>query len=118
MTEFLSETTVTTLERDIVAMLARSGVSFVELSDIEGFKGDCEIGLSERNIVYWPGVSLEAFNILVRLQDAGVFHYVPTSPLVYIIDGCTLRLPLVKSAAKYKTPHWCPVALNKGRVKP
>jgi hypothetical protein len=108
---------MTALEREIISLLERGGVSFVELSEIDGFKGDQEIGLTERNIVYWRGVSLEAANILMRLQDDGVFHFAPTELFVYIIDGCTLRLPLVKSATKYKTPHWCPVALNKGPVK-
>jgi hypothetical protein len=110
-------TGTTTLERGIVAMLDRGGVSFVELMEIDGFAGDCEVGRSEYNIVYWVGVSLEASNILKRLLIEGVFHFAPTDPLVYLIDGCTLRLPLVKSATKYKTPHWCPVALNKGRAK-
>ena len=106
---------MTNLEIQIRDMLEADSISFAELCRIDGFTGDMELLNADKNIVIWPGLSTEAAEILNRLNAEGVFHYSPTVPLVYIIDGKIPTYPIARQSRRYKKPHWLPLILNKGR---
>src|SRR5205823_3305054 len=66
------------------------------------------------NIVLWAEISYEAADAVRQLLAAGDCYAEPASPLVYMLDGFSLNLPLAQRAVAYKTPHWLPVTLNPG----
>lgn len=94
-------------------------VTFAELSQmIEGFGGG-ELCLSLEtdelsNAVMWVGMTQAAIDALEELRLAKAIHPVPTVPLVYLIDGSMLKLPICKSKRHYKKPHWLPMVFNPG----
>jgi len=98
------------------ALKNRSGFSFVDLENrVEGFKGDQALTINT-NVYLWANVSksaLEAINVLVSLK---IIAFRPCSVLVYYADGCSLNMPIAKSAAYitkgYKKPHWLPVVFS------
>jgi len=95
----------------------RGGVSFAELSKIDGFNGDREISFDSAkfsNIIVWSGVSEEAVSSLRKLVDNKSYHFHPTSSLTYMADGAMLNIPIAKSVRHYKTPHWIPTVINIG----
>jgi hypothetical protein len=102
------------------AILARvrelkSGVSFVELMQAAGEDagGDYSIGNREfPNILFWAGVSEEFADAMDQLRTERLIEYTLTSPLVYLVDGRTLALPLAKRAHAYKSPHWLPMCVR------
>jgi hypothetical protein len=104
------------LESEIRRVLQYDYASFVELSRIEGFKGEYAI-YNKFNMVLWDGVSHEAIEILDRMQELGEFHYEPASEMVYLIDGGMLNLPIAKRTRRYAKPHWLPVTLKRGAAK-
>lgn len=94
------------------------GTSYVEIEGLFtrlGFewRGDFQL-CSEKcsNVIYWTGWNKEAVQILNSLQEDKSIHKVPTEPLIYLIDGKSINLPLVKSFKQYKQPHWLPVVFN------
>lgn len=106
----------------VVAYVERmgGGVSFVELRDLLTpsieTEGSYELGLASKNVVFWTRMS-EAFAEAVSTAlRSGRIHQTPTEPLVYLIDGGYLDMPLVKRPPKrgYKEPHWLPVAFEVG----
>jgi len=104
---------MTNLETAIRAELKRDHVSFAELSRIEGFRGSCEIGFLDRNILIWQSISREAIDIIRRIQVAHEVYLIPaSSALIYIIDGVTLNLPIAKRWQHYKTLHWLPTVFT------
>ncbi len=36
----------------------------------------------------------------------------PAPPIVYLVDGKFLRMPIAKRAYHYKTPRWLPVTFS------
>ncbi len=98
-------------------------VSFVELEEIPGFKqseedrekGDTVFSSSEAyklNIIMWVQVSIEAIEALKELLHEKKIKATPTSVFVYLADGKMLKIPLAKSARKYKKFHWAPCVFN------
>ena len=69
-------------------------------------------GATFSNIVLWSGLSDEGIAVLQDVLEMGC-EYAPTPPLVYLVDGSMLNLPLAKSARKYKKPHWLPVLIKR-----
>jgi hypothetical protein len=89
------------------------GVTFVELCrSIEGFAGDLDVGILDKNIVFWSGVSNAGMDAIIQLSEEGKLKITPTSTLCYFIDGGALNLPIVKQGRSYKKPHWLPVVFN------
>jgi hypothetical protein len=88
-------------------------VSFAELSNLFGddAKGNHVLEIFP-NVVLWSDVS-EQFVEACKLMRPEV-EMTPASPLVYMIDGGALRLPIAKNPTKrgYKKPHWLPVTLS------
>lgn len=89
-------------------------VSFVELERLLGdqMAGNCDITLRDENTILWCGVSEQFAEIFNDMVKAGAVRLVPTSLFVYLVDGKTLTLPLVKGRYHYKQPHWLPVVLD------
>jgi hypothetical protein len=74
-----------------------------------------EIGNNKCNIVFWGGISeeaVDALNALVYVEKRAHWH--PCTPLIYLIDGAMVRLPIARKMKVYKKPHWCPMTLNRG----
>lgn len=95
----------------------RGGVSFVELQDIPGFKGDVSMMLEGEdisNILLWPCLSQEAVSAIQDLLREHKITIKPTNFLTYAIDGCTISLPLAKRRHHYKSLRWLPVAFDLG----
>jgi hypothetical protein len=113
---------MTTMREEILELIkARPHTSFVELSrEIPGFKGELGMGRLDKNIVYWTSLSEEASVAIEGLLADKLIEMNPASILTYIIDGAHLKLPLVKSARKYKELHWLPVtfSLTKSQRRP
>jgi hypothetical protein len=92
--------------------------SYVEIERIfeeEGFswQGDLiNVSDANSNILFWSGWSQEAFDILKELLDKDLIEREAVPPLVYLIDGKSLDMPIVKNGTNYKTPHWLPLAFN------
>ena len=110
---------MTGLEANIVQVLeSRDHVSFAELRRIEGFSGGDDphnIELNENSNIYlWINMSEAAAEIIQQLISSKRFKFEPCSPLVYLTDGCTLSMPIMKKARKqFKKPHWLPVTISK-----
>lgn len=94
-------------------------VSFVEMERrINGWvKGDHAMVIENdrcSNIVLWVNLGFEVIEAFNELKAGGAIHPKPSSYMIYLIDGGTLNMPLVKSMRHYKKPHWLPVVFNKG----
>ncbi len=98
-------------ERDFVSWfeLTRDFAEFMDTSgDSHAFLGE-----SDNNVVLWMGMSSELCDTVLRLKADRKLFLHPSRVESYLIDGCTLRLPLVKQAnTKYRTPHWLPTCFR------
>mgnify|MGYP003147658806 FL=1 len=114
-----------TLSEDVVTFITRRpGASMAEIMQLAGDegKGNCEYGLSHLNVVVWTEMSEELANVIVGLQTNKLAHMHDSSvtlggvPMVYLMDGEWLNLPLVKKPPKngYAKPHWMPVVFYPG----
>jgi hypothetical protein len=93
----------------------KSGLSFINLKDAASEDAEGPYDLSHarfRNIVYWAYLSLEFTEAITQLEREEVIEYVPTLPLVYMVDGRVLSLPIAKRVRAYKKPHWLPVCVR------
>lgn len=95
------------------------GTSFVEIERIFednhfNYKGDGAYTSGHHpNVIFWSGWNQNAFNIIAELKRDGFIEMDVCPPIIYLVDGKGLDLPIVKS--KYiKTDHWLPVAFNIG----
>jgi len=105
--------------RELASLVAKyieetDNVSFAELSNRfpEFRDGKYEFVLGETNIVIWCGMTTEAVNAINSLFVDQVIGAVPSSVMVYMIDGAMLKLPIAKRSGPYKKPHWAPVVLR------
>lgn len=96
-------------------------VSYAELEWLFGqngydYKGDL-MTCSDQcdHVVFWSGWNVDAFNLMGELLQEGLIHREPANFLVYMIDGATLGLPIVKRNVQYKTDHWLPVVFMSGK---
>ena len=71
--------------------------------------GAMEIGLLDRNIVYWQNASPEALEAIEIFRRMPGMSLEPTQPLCYLIDGGVLSLPFARSIRAYDKPHWLPM---------
>lgn len=73
--------------------------------------GDFEIGLLDLNIVWWAGLSEAAARAVEIAREEKMVGLDVVEPMVYLIDGGMLNIPLVKRPPPqgYKKPHWIPV---------
>lgn len=97
------------------------GTSYAELEylfDRLGFdwKGELEIYSDVcDNVIFWTGWNEEAIEVINDLQRDELISKVPGHYVMYILDGKTMNLPLVRGYKEYKTPHWLPVLFTARR---
>jgi len=89
-------------------------VTFVELRRLWAphcdVVGDLAVCLDDNpNIVLWAGVSERFCRLVALLENTGKVTIKPTAYLTYLLSGGWLVLPQVKTARRYKKPHWLPV---------
>lgn len=79
------------------------------------FRGHYDI-LSDKcdHVVFWTGWSMEMIKVFNELITEGKIHREPAQPLIYLIDGAALQLPLVRKFYPYKTDHWLPTVFCVG----
>ena len=87
----------------------RQAVSFVELSKIDGVKGDLAMCLPHKNkeYVFWNGLSQEIISVLLALRREGRIFMKPCSFLVYHVDGGIM----VRKKNITGCNQWLPVTL-------
>lgn len=107
------------LRRTILSYVnANDHVSFAELQREFGgrFNLRGSIGLAPQScptILYWVGMSREFCDTINELtRNGGPLALALCSPLVYVIDGATLNLPIATKAHPYKRDHWLPVVIR------
>lgn len=66
------------------------------------------------NVLLWSGWNKETADMMCEVLKEYPVHREPADPLVYILDGGGMNLPLVKRHMEYKTDHWLPVVFCKG----
>jgi len=104
------------VKKKIIDMLEKfgDGVSFADLSRIDGFKGTNLYGLTEQNIYFWFNCSKPAIDAIDELIEEGVILLKCTDPFVYYADGLVPKYPLAKQPnRKYVNSRWLPVAINR-----
>jgi hypothetical protein len=100
------------MKESILNCVSKGGVSFVELSrEVPGFNGDNWLR-NDKNMVYWSSISDEAAQALLDLEMANLIKKVPCHPIIYMVDGGWMDLPMVKQDRTYKNPHWLPVTYS------
>jgi hypothetical protein len=106
----------------VAATLRRKGgeyVSFAELERDATANGDEWAGeyamevKSGSNIFLWFNMSPDAIAAIDALVKRKVVDLVPSSELVYMIDGITLGVPVARQSRNYKSPRWLPVTLHR-----
>lgn len=90
------------------AGLANRWPDFFEHGNLE----ICWPGDVGKNIVLWQGVTGDGLIILNILRELGVRLHA-CHPMVYMIDGAALNLPLARSIRDYKARRWLPVLLKR-----
>ena len=93
----------------------RTGISFVELVDAAGPDAVGDFCMSTQtarplNIFFWFNVSGEFSEAFANIRE--MIEIVPTSVMVYLIDGRVPSVPVAKRPRKYKEPHWAPVTVK------
>jgi hypothetical protein len=71
---------------------------------------------SDKNIVFYTGLSEKLINALRELLREKKAHLHPASWLAYMLDGGALTLPLAQKPPRggYRKPHWMPVCFRPG----
>jgi hypothetical protein len=116
-----------TLAEDVVTFITRRpGASMAEIMQLAGDEGEgnCELRFTANggNVVCWTDMSQELVDVITGFLDNKLAHPHPAQetvhgiPMVYLMDGQWLNLPLVKKPPKngYKKPHWLPVVFYPG----
>lgn len=95
-------------------------VSFADILEIKGTKGDCNFELKDEgysNVLLWQGLTKEAIDGLTGLVNEGKIAFKPTTLLVYLMDGRYLNLPMAEKKEHYKELRWLPVVMNVNKNK-
>ena len=113
-----------TLKNEIAKMIRTYGsVTFAELEQIPGFKGDiCQVLVNKRlnyEILIWPGLSEEASTAMDKLLAEKAITASTCNILAYFSDGRVPEVELLprsimsrtKPFAKLKT-YWQPLQFN------
>jgi len=103
----------------IRVMASVPDLTFAELHNHLGDQGEYRISLPKNeNVVIWSDLTENACRAFDQLMAENVFSLDPTNVMNYLADGRSLSLPLVQSKADYKTPHWLPVMIKRGKNFP
>jgi len=102
------------MEERLIEFCQRDHVSFVELKENfpELFGGEIAICLPNYpNLIVWQGFTKEGADLILRLVNEKKLFLLPSSPLIYAIDGALIKMPLARGIRNYKNPHWIPMVL-------
>ncbi|PHK48784.1 pathogenicity island protein [Staphylococcus edaphicus] len=94
------------------------GTSFVELEQVFednhfNYKGNGAYSSGQhQNVIFWMGWNRNAFNILAELKHDGLISMEVCEPLVYLVDGKSLTLPVMTKPSDAKNDCWLPVTFN------
>ncbi|HDA7915243.1 TPA: pathogenicity island protein [Staphylococcus aureus] len=94
-----------------------AGTSFVEIEKVFeennfDYKGDGAYTSGQHpNVVFWIGWNQKAFDVIAELKKDGRIEMDICEPIVYMVDGKGLDLPIVRSK-NIKTDHWLPVTFT------
>ena len=105
--------TVEAWKTRVLELCKKGGVSMVEVSRMEGATGESTLwGDENQTVVIWMDLHANLTRAISELIEERRLAVRITSPMIYLMDGGTLKLPIAKKANKsYKTPHWAPVVL-------
>jgi len=115
-----SITAQVSLKADILERIAKRKkfVTFAQLMSIECFNGAYTFHFpSWPNIILWTGIAEGAVKALIELIVEKKVDIRIAPPLVYLMDGAVLMLPVFQSASappekNPETPHWLPVCFS------
>ena len=87
------------------------GTTFFELMHIDGFKGDRVFYRpGNEHLILWFDMSKEACDSVMALMLEGRISFCQSTPMVYLLDGASVGLPVAKNPAHhYKKDHWYPI---------
>lgn len=95
-----------------------NGVSYGDLSKLDGFSGEWQHGSAEYNQFFWFECSAQAIEALKFLINEEIITLRPINPteslLLSMADGKKPNFPIATKQKKYKEPHWVPVVFDKG----
>lgn len=75
----------------------------------------CTCSDQNSNVIFWEGWNRAAFALVSEMRTSGVISREPCHPLIYLIGGKYLTLPLVKRKTAYKEEHWLPCLFVLGK---
>ncbi|NOR62325.1 MAG: hypothetical protein GQ535_07530 [Rhodobacteraceae bacterium] len=103
------------IETNLLKLVREKGhVSFVEVARaFPDEEGDISLVMNGyQNIVYWWGLSSNVATAIENLRAAKKLFFVPSTPLLYAIDGVMSKMKIAKSLRQYKEPRWYPITLH------
>lgn len=104
-------------------VLTRGHVTFAELATITGFEGNLDSWIRHDgvnvHVLMWAGMSREAVDAINELLDDRIIAVSQCSPLVYVMDGKTPKMPVLSTAVvSRKKPfsklreYWLPLQFD------
>lgn len=97
----------------------RPAVSFVEISEIDGFMGGNRFidtpDLRKFNIVMWNGVSDGGFEAFSELMGQDMLEFDSCSPSLYMNRGVSPELNVAVRKRVYINTRWIPVLISRAR---
>ncbi len=106
----------TDMKTEVLNYIKKNGdTSYVDLERLFDslhfdWHGDLAIASAVNNTIFlWYEWNEAAAGMTTDLVHDGLLFREATQPLIYLIDGKGLDLPLAKTLIKYKKPHWLPV---------
>lgn len=74
-------------------------------------KGDFRI-VPRHGLIMWEGVTQDFCEALNHLLEAKKIEWETCSPLLYLLDGGSMNLPIANSFRDYKKERWFPVVIK------
>ncbi len=108
------------LKKNIVEMIdgRKRTVTFVQLSEIEGFVGNIAIGIPGMNVIIWEGISQTAHTCIHELLQEKKILARETAPIIYLSDGYILRYKrALRLDIPYKSRRWMPISFDSAKHK-
>ncbi|OFN98357.1 pathogenicity island protein [Staphylococcus sp. HMSC077B09] len=95
-----------------------AGTSFVEIEKIFDennfdYTGQGAYTSAENNnIVFWYGWNKQAFDVVSELVNDGVIEMSKCESMIYLVDGKSLKLPILNKLSDAKELCWLPVSFK------
>ncbi|MCO0861713.1 pathogenicity island protein [Staphylococcus pasteuri] len=94
-----------------------TGTSFVEIekvfeqNDFDYTGQGAYTSAENNNIVFWYGWNEQAFNVVSSLVNEGLIDMKICEPVIYMVDGKELNLPVLKSY-DIDAYQWLPITFS------